>query len=102
MAEKYEAPKVTYLGVVSGPLAANTVGEVFHFACTAVEKLGDVACGATSPRTTDIRELRELAIKGGWRLSGPDDPELFNGEALCPKHRRSSIADVLKRHARGE
>jgi hypothetical protein len=100
----YEAPRVTLLGVVSGPLEPNASGENFFFACTAIEHPGDRPCGAMSPHTTDVRELRELALKGGWRLSGSEEPELFNGEALCPKHRRCSIADVLKRHAvpRGE
>jgi hypothetical protein len=47
-------------------------------------------------------ETRNLALAAGWRVWGPDDPELFNGEVLCPKHRHLSMAAVLKRHARGE
>jgi hypothetical protein len=97
-ARRYEAPSVKFIGVLSSPLKPNRSGETFSFNCTACERPGALACAAKSPETTDIRKLRELAIIAGWRLSGSEEPELFNGEALCPKHRACSISDVLKRH----
>ncbi len=97
-ARRYETPTVTLLGVLSSPLEPNRFAEAFAFNCTACERPGALACAAKSPETTDIRKLRALALSAGWRLSGSDEPELFNGEALCPKHRACSISDVLKRH----
>ncbi len=97
-ARRYETPTVTLLGVLSSPLEPNRFAEAFAFNCTACERPGALACGSVSPVTKDVRAVRELAITAGWRLSGSDDPSLFNGEALCPKHRACSISDVLKRH----
>lgn len=101
MSDRYERPRVTFLGVVCSPLTPNLSAEVFTFGCTALERPG-AACAASSPHTRDVRELRQLAIAAGWRLSGSDEPELLNGEALCPMHRSCSIADVIAKYAQRE
>jgi hypothetical protein len=100
MRARYEPASLTPLGTLSSPLEPNLSAEKFSFGCTAIERPGGPTCGETSPETQDVRQLRELAIAAGWRLSGSDEPELFNGEALCPRHTRCSIVDVIARYPR--
>ncbi len=93
---KYEPPRLTPLGQCAAPLVG---GASEFFRCTALEARGAPRCPSESPHTKDVGALRELARGAGWRLSGPDETELFPGEALCPKHREFSIVDVLVKHA---
>jgi hypothetical protein len=70
--------------------------------CTGTAEIGAQGCGLLSPAARHHGETRELALAAGWRVWGPDDPELLNGEVLCPRHRELTMAAVARRLAKGE
>jgi hypothetical protein len=60
-------------------------GPAWPFGCTFK------GCHARSPAAKTAEGMRGVAVRAKWRVWGRRDPELRDGEALCPTHKAHPV-----------